>query len=114
MKIPEEKLPEIVSKLKAANPGRELRLLTANADEEDFEVIVVSPDEAEFQEFKDAIADEAKSSRANPMLTRACVVYPPAADLDLLLQRKPGLGTSFGLKLQELAGAVKEVQAKKL
>jgi regulator of sirC expression with transglutaminase-like and TPR domain len=77
-------------------------------------VVATVPSSAQFQQFKDYAADDRKRTRALETLTRACVVYPDALAMDVLLERRPGLATSFGSKLVELAGAVEDVEAKKL
>jgi hypothetical protein len=108
--IDKSKLSEIVAKAKADNPNAELHLLTV----EDDQVIVRVPSGAAYQFFKDMASDDKKKTRALEELTRSCVVYPDATAFDALLERRPGLGTSFGGKLVELAGVVEEVEAKKL
>jgi len=104
-----EKLESKIAELKVRH-GVDLHLLVA-ADEH---CIATSPSPAQYQQFKDYAADDRKRTRALEMLTRACVVHPDPAGLEAMLGRKPGLATSFGGKLLELAGAVEEVEAKKL
>jgi hypothetical protein len=112
MKTPEklaEQLKDKITELKARH-SEELHLLVAAGEH----CIATSPSPAQYQQFKDYAADDRKRTRALEMLTRACVVHPDPAGLEALLGRKPGLATSFGGKLLELAGAVEEVEAKKL
>jgi hypothetical protein len=104
-----EKLKDKITELKSKHGG-ELHLLVAAGEY----CIATTPSPAQYQQFKDYAADDRKRTHALETLTRACVVYPDPAGLDVLLERKPGLATSFGGKLTELAGAVEEVEAKKL
>jgi hypothetical protein len=90
--------------------GDDIHLLSAAGEH----VVATVPSSAQFQQFKDYAADDRKRTRALETLTRACVVYPDAIAMDVLLERRPGLATSFGSKLVELAGAVEDVEAKKL
>jgi len=115
-KIPEEQLPQLVSQLKASNPGRMLRLLSTEVDEEEFEVIALVPSREAYIKAQDLATDpdHVTRNRAAEELVRECVVHPPAVDLDRLLEVRAGLGTSLGNKLTELAGGAAEVKAKKL
>jgi len=107
--IPKEKLAEITAELKRKH-GDDLHLLTASEEQ----VIARTPSQAEYQRYLDHVNEKTKRTHAHENLTRSCVVYPDHAELDALLERKPGLMTTFGDKLTELAGSVDACEAKKL
>lgn len=100
---------DVIQKLKAQH-GDELHQLTAAG----LIFIARPPTRADYLRFTEMAADAKKRARAVEMLTRACIVYPEPDDFDALLERKPGLATSLGGELVELAGAVEEVEVKKL
>ena len=73
-----------------ARHGDDLHLLSAAGEH----VVATVPSAAQFQQFKDYAADERKRTRALETLTRACVVYPDAEALDVLL----GVGERLAAK----------------
>ena len=105
---------ETIDQVKAKHSGAELHLLTATVRGDRHEVIVKCPSAAEYQEFRDYLSDDGKKTRAYERLVRSCVVHPEMAGLDALLAQKPGLSTTFGSELTNIAGAVEDVEAKKL
>jgi len=109
MKISKEQLEQVVPELKKKY-GDDIHLITADGDQ----VIARVPSGEEYQRFLDMAADDRKKTHALDSLSRSCILFPAAAELDQLLAKRPGLTTSFGAKLTELAGAVEDVEAKKL
>jgi hypothetical protein len=106
--------PETIEQVKAKYTGVELHLLSATVVGEKHQVIVKSPPPAEYQEFRDYLADDSKKTRAYERLLRSCVVHPETTGLDAMLSAKPGLTATFGSELIQIAGAVEDVEAKKL
>jgi len=106
----DKQLGEITSRIRASGYDGELRLWKGG----DFEVIGKAPSRGEFLRFQEMATDPKKRSKATEALVRACIVYPPGAELEAMLDKKPGLALTFGEKLVELAGAGVEVEEKKL
>ena len=101
---------EAIDKAKAANPGRDIMLLSAGG----YEVVAKAPGTAEMNMFRDLIASEKTKPRATERLLRACVLHPSQEELGAMLEKKPGLVESFGGKLVEEAGITEEAEVKKL
>ena len=68
-------------------------------------VIVKAPNRATWKRFRAQVIDESKRVVALEELVRSCVVHPEKAELEVMLDRKPGLVETFGKALGELAGA---------
>jgi hypothetical protein len=97
-----------VEKLKAEHG--ELHLLRASGAE----VVVKPPSRAQWKRFRAYVADERRRPDAVESLLRDCVVYPDAAALDGILEKRPGLAETFGNQVVELAGASGEAEKKVL
>ena len=79
-----------------------------------YAVLFRPPRRAEYRRFRALALDEQKRAEALERLTRDCVVWPTPEEFDALLERLPALGEVIGAKLVELAGAMEEVEIKKL
>lgn len=112
--IPKEKIAEVLPGIKVKAGKQDVQLLSATVAGERHEIIAKVPGSPEFQAYRDMLNDESKRTRARDQLVRDCILYPDSAGLDTMLEKLPGLGTTFGNKLSELAGAVEDVEAKKL
>lgn len=99
---------DVIEKLKAEHG--ELTQLTHGPDE----VIVRTPNRAQWKRFRAQIGNEKRRDDALELLLRDCVVHPEKADFDAMLDRRPGLAETFGAQVVELAGAVKEPEKKAL
>lgn len=99
---------EIITRLKSEH--EELHQLTAG----ELTFVVVPPSRAAWQRFSERVTDDAKRLHALEQLARDCVVFPSAEAFDNVLQKKPATAAALFPKLSELAGAVEEVEAKKL
>jgi hypothetical protein len=76
------------------------------------EVLVKLPGPAEWAGFLDE--REKRGSRALKGLFESCCLVPAKAELEQLLSKWPALGSVFGGKVWDLAGAAEEVEAKKV
>lgn len=77
-------------------------------------VIVATPSKATWKRFQSQIHDERRRADAIEGLVRACIVHPANGDVELMLDRRPGLVETFGKVIVELGGAGQEVQKKAL
>ena len=107
---------EQLDKIKAAHPGIELyALIAASADgSRSVSVIVKVPDRARWIRFKEQAADKNRKALATESLVRDCVLHPGAAELDSMIEKRPGLVESFGAEIAALAGIEESVVAKKV
>lgn len=100
--------PKTIEDLKAKHG--ELRKITVGG-----EVFAMrGPSRAEWRRFEEARVDETKRGAARENLVRHCVVYPDAAGLEAILDRKPALLIVLTEKASELAGLVGKVEDEKL
>jgi hypothetical protein len=108
----DERLAEALDKLKAEHctDGRELHRL--NACGESAVVRFGSPDEVE--QLLEDCAIPIKRSAALRRFFRDCCVFPPAAEVDVMLKRRAGLAQTFGAKCGEFIGLTERVEAEKL
>lgn len=107
---------EQIDKLKAAHPGVELYALTASSADGARSVSVIAkvPDRTRWMRFKEQASDKNRKALATESLVRDCVVYPVAAELDSVIEKRPGLVESFGAEIAALAGIEEVVVAKKV
>ncbi len=73
-------------------------------------IIAVPPSRMVWRRFKMTMQDERKRPDAFEVLLRDCVKHPEPAEIEAMLNRKPGLAETFGDSLCELAGAGLEVE----
>lgn len=96
---------------KAKSEHGEVHVLTAEGGEA---VICRRPTRGEYRKFKADRADDAKRIMAVESLFLSCLVHPPPAEFDAVLDRRPALADVFGVKLLELAGFDEKVESGKL
>lgn len=77
-------------------------------------IIVRPPSRAAFRRFADKAAGDSGRYAAMENLLRDCVVWPPLAELDALLERKPGIAAPIAERLVQLAGAAQEADFRAL
>lgn len=80
----------------------------------DVELIVRSPNRAQYKRFVASSMDDKKRLSAVENLVTECVVWPDRQRLEQLLEARPGLMMAISEKLMELAGIFEDVQIKKL
>lgn len=109
--------PKIIEDLKQQYPGRRVVPMKHRVDygpdagaEETFHVIALVPNRAEWQLLQRNVADPDRRPRAIEELVRNAVKWPAAPELDAMLDRAPGLASSFGNVLSRLAGASTEAE----
>jgi hypothetical protein len=102
---------EIIDKVKAQHPGAELYMWSTP---DGTAVICKAPNRGEYKRFRQMVVDPARKAESLETLLLGCVVYPPAADMFAILDRRPGYAEVFGEKLAGIAGAGQEVNEKKL
>ncbi|UZX16560.1 hypothetical protein KQ693_05890 [Thermus sp. PS18] len=77
-------------------------------------LVVRPPRRAEYRRFRAMTLDPERRGDATERLVRDCVVWPSPEELDRILETRPALADAVASRLLELAGAVEEVQLKKL
>ncbi len=102
---------EQIADLKAKH-GARLEMISDESG--DLEVVVKPPPEAEWDRFTTMLLDDEQKPRAMKTLVRSCVVYPEAAELKRLIAEQPGIVSTIGGQLSEMAGASRAVSRKKL
>ena len=80
----------------------------------DSTIVVRPPTRAAFRRFVEKAAGDNTRYVAMENLLRDCVVWPSPADLDGLLERKPGLVAPVAERLVQLAGAAQEADFRAL
>jgi hypothetical protein len=104
---------EDIARLKAANPGVELHLLSA--PEFGVEVVVKSPPPAEWERYRFEQHDKPGQKYALlKQLVTLHTVHPPAQDLAILMARYPALVESLGAQIGEAIGLGTVVTRRKL
>jgi hypothetical protein len=103
---------EQIAQLKAKHPNAELHLLTN--DDTGTEVVVKTPNDAEWRRFRSMSSDDAQRANALRTLVIACVVQPDPAAFTSMLDSRPGLSETFGNKLVEIAGVSLATTVRKL
>jgi ribosomal protein L19 len=103
---------EQIDKLKSAHG--ELHQVDAGDGERAISVIVKVPNRERWNRFKAQVQDAHRKALAMEALVRDCVVHPVAAELDRIIEVRPGLVETFGGKIAELAGLEETVATKKL
>lgn len=103
---------DTIEKVKAANPGADLRVI-AN-QELGIEVIVRAPNKAEFRRFRTMYGDPAQRAIASEAFLLGCIAEPTAEEFRATLDRYPALAESFAGELCEIAGAIGTVTNRKL
>jgi|SRR5688572_1121941 len=89
----------------------ELIQLEASAGEV---AVFKAPRGAVWARFRVQAGDDKKRTVSVENLVRGCLVYPPEAEFDALVERRPGLIESFGVALVEHAGLTDRVEKKVL
>lgn len=102
--ITEEQIAE--AKIKA----KDVTLLEASGEE----VLARPATRAEWKKHMSALTNEETRSIAFDALFFDCVVFPPRAELNAMLERQPGLSLTFAKQIQKLSGLTSEVSAKKV
>jgi hypothetical protein len=98
--------PKIEAEVKAQHP--EAVFLTAKGSGET--VAVVSPNRVKWKAFRKMMAKEDTRADALEQFLRNCAVWPDAAGITAMLERKPALAEVFGEELVGLAGGAEEVE----
>jgi len=101
-----------IAKLKEANPGAELTLISN--DDVGIEVVAKTPDDGTWKRFRAQSSDDAQRSIALRGLVMSCVVFPAPADFGAAVNRKPGIIETIGNKLVEIAGVSLATTTRKL
>ena len=101
-----------IAELKSKYPGVELDLITAP---DKSEVVVRAPDQITYARFI-AEATNEKKDRATSMRAYAmqCTVYPTPAAAEALFAKYVAFPGAIAKHLNDMAGAVEELDAKKL
>jgi hypothetical protein len=107
--VPNAIEPDVLEKLRAANPGVELVQLEALG----IGFVFKSPPRAEWKRFRAMYNNPAQQADAFEALVFGCLLHPTADDLRRALDRKPALAELFGAKLADAAGISAEVIEKK-
>ena len=94
---------KVIEELKAAH-GSGLHLI----EHDGVEVVAKRPGGPQYRRWKQLTLDEKRRIDAGATLVRDCVVHPAAAELQALIDERPGLVDTFAGKLVELAGASQE------
>lgn len=98
-----------IEALKLKHPTAELFLLTSESAE-----VVAKVTKAEVDMFREFISSPATKARAMERFVKACVVFPSADEVRVILEKKPGLSEKWGDQLLDQAGMDEEVELKKL
>lgn len=80
----------------------------------DVELVLSSPNRAQYRRFIASSMDEKKRLSAVENLVMECVLWPERQRLEQALDARPGLVMAISEKLMELAGIFEEVRVKKL
>ena len=103
--------PEILEKVKAANPGIE----TYTAEFSTGAVILRAPSLPEYRRFNSMQTTTSGKNMENvETLIRSCILYPDQDGLTAMFNRQPALIFKIGDTAVDLAGASEAVQVKKL
>lgn len=78
------------------------------------EIVVRRPRRGEYKRFMKAVSNERDKADAIETLVLDCVVHPPRAEFDKLLDKLPALCEELGEHVLELAGLSGKAQAEKL
>jgi hypothetical protein len=108
MELDQKKIDE----LKAAHPGAKLHQLTPEGHDAVF--VVKPPTRAQWKRFRTESQDTAKRATAIETLCLDCVVHPPRAEFEQLLERLPGMAASLAGEIAEIAGTVEKFEKKEL
>lgn len=103
---------ELIAKLKEANPGAELSVISN--EDVGIEVVVKTPNDVEWRRFRTQSADDAQKSGALRFLVLACVKHPDSATFMAAVNARPGIIETIGNKLVEIAGVSMATTVRKL
>lgn len=104
--------------LTAASAEKKAELLAAHgklwpvevqlkAEDSSVEFLLRAPTKQEYQLFLKGTSDKETRPSAIRKIVRPCIVWPERADLDLILDRSPGMLESLGDPVLEIAGMVR-------
>lgn len=99
-----------IDKLKA-DFGDDLRKIRVKGE---LVCVMRTPARGEWRRFSEQRSDDKRRLPAAEALVRHAVVWPAAAELEQLLDKRPGLLDVLSVKAAELAGATEEAAEEKL
>jgi hypothetical protein len=101
-----------IEKLKQDNSGHELRLVMCP---DGSEMVVKSPDKTTYNMFMADVTNDRKDKAVSmEAYAKRCVVYPDRSSVDTVFTRYPAFSANIAKLLNEMAGSVDELDAKKL
>lgn len=77
-------------------------------------IVVKTPTGPIFDRFKEYGSDPERRTMANVKLVGDCLVWPPRAEFDEMIRRRPGLTETFGNEVAEIGGLTRKVEREKL
>lgn len=101
-----------IDELKAAHPGVKLTLFKPEGH--DLEFVAKPPTRAQWKRFKTEAPETSKRATAIETLCLDCIVHPPRAEFEQLLEKMPGIAASLAGEIAELAGTVETFEKKEL
>ncbi len=104
---------EIISKVKAANPGIEVHLVEHPDLEHDF--IVKGPGKQVWNIYRAQVSEAATKVQADDVLFSSCVLWPEKGpERDAIVERYPGIVQVVTGEIIEIGGASKAATHRKL